>query len=267
MEQKQEPETEHSTKQAVRSQFGRSAEAYVLSKGHAKGNDLGKLVEISGVKPADRVLDIATGGGHVANALAPLAGQITALDLTMEILEAAQRFIQGNGYSNVDFVQGDAEQLPFLDHTFDTVTCRIAPHHFPNLLSFIKESFRVLKPGGQFLLVDNVAPEEDVKDAFYNEVEKRRDYSHHRAWKKSEWLRMLEEQQFEIEEWYRFTKVFEFEDWCNRMNLSDEEREALSTFMMGAPQNIHDHFRIQTKNQCVVSFQGESILLKAIKPL
>jgi ubiquinone/menaquinone biosynthesis C-methylase UbiE/catechol 2,3-dioxygenase-like lactoylglutathione lyase family enzyme len=256
-----------SVKQAVRTQFGRSAEAYVLSKVHAKGEDLSKLVEISGIRPTDVVLDIATGGGHVANALAPLAEQITALDLTTEILDVARRFISGNGYSHVDFVQGDAERLPFADNRFDIVTSRIAPHHFPNLLAFIQESFRVLKPGGRFLLADNVVPEEDEKDVFYNEVEKRRDYSHHRAWKKSEWIRMLEEHCFEIEEWYRFTKVFEFEDWCRRMHLSDREKQALSNFMIDAPQEIHNHFRIQIKEQRVISFQGESILLKASKPL
>lgn len=129
-----------STKQAVQTQFGRSAEAYVHSAIHAKGNDLKKLVEISEAQSTQHVLDVATGGGHVANALAPLSGHVVALDLTPEILTQAEKFIRGNGHDNVEFVQGDAEKMPFADESFDIVTCRIAPHHFPNIASFDGES-------------------------------------------------------------------------------------------------------------------------------
>ncbi|WP_431308898.1 class I SAM-dependent methyltransferase [Halalkalibacter flavus] len=254
------------TKIDVQSQFGKSAESYVTSSLHAKGNDLAKLVEIADRKAEAEILDIATGGGHVANALAPLSKKVVAFDLTSEILTAAKNFIERNGIHNVEFIQGDAEQLPFFEEEFDIVTCRIAAHHFPNPESFVKGAHRVLKKGGQFLLIDNVSPEKDILDTFYNKVEKERDFSHHRAWKKSEWIKMLEESGFEIEELYRFPKTFVFDDWCNRMNVLEDKKNELSDFILRTNHEFHDKFRIVIENGKVYSFMGESVLLKAVKP-
>ena len=252
-------------KKEVQKQFGRSASAYVKSKIHKEGEDLKKLVEMARITGREDVLDIATGGGHTANAFAPYVRKVTAFDLTREMLSVAEKFIKGNGHTNVEFVEGDAEKLPFPDETFDMVTCRIAPHHFPNVENFVSEVYRVLKYDGQFLLDDNVAPEEDELDQFYNHIEKKRDKSHYRAWKKTEWLRMLELNGFETEEFHRFEKLFQFENWCDRMQLSDKEKTMLNEYILKAAEKVKDKFRIQMNNTEVVSFQGEAILLKATK--
>ncbi|MEH7546549.1 class I SAM-dependent methyltransferase [Neobacillus vireti] len=252
-------------KKDVQQQFGKSADFYVSSPIHKDGKDLQKLIEIAEVTGKEELLDVATGGGHTANAFASLVKRVTAVDLTQEMLTAAEKFVIGNGNQNVEFIKGDAESLPFSNDSFDVVTCRIAPHHFPNINEFIKEVFRVLKQGGQFLLDDNVVPEDDQYDQFYNKVEKWRDYSHFRAWKKSEWIRMLEFAGFEIDEWHRFEKTFYFDSWCNRMNLPMEEKKKLTQYFISASERIKDKFRITIKESQVVSFQGEAIVLKAIK--
>ncbi len=253
------------TKQDVKNQFGRSADSYVSSKIHRLGGDLNTLIEMAQVKKKDIVLDAATGGGHTANALAPLVNHVTALDLTPEMLASAKKFITDNGHSNVEFVEGDAENMPFEDETFDIVTCRIAPHHFPNIKDFIKEVSRVLKPGGRFLLNDNVAPEKNEFDHFYNKIEKLRDYSHFRAWKKTEWFQMIEMENFEIFEMHRFEKHFEFEDWCTRMHLTDDEVENLTDIMLNANEYVKHKFRIQEQGGKIQSFQGEAVLLSSVK--
>ncbi|MBS4174917.1 methyltransferase domain-containing protein [Bacillus sp. FJAT-49736] len=253
------------TKKDVKEQFGKSAESYVESKLHKEGKDLQKLLDITSITGNEEVLDIATGGGHTANAFAPNVKSVTALDLTKEMLVAAEKFILGNGHKNVQFVEGDAENLPFSDEVFDIVTCRIAPHHFPNIRAFISEVNRVLKRNGQFLLDDNVVPEAIAFDEFYNTIEKIRDYSHFRAWKKSEWLQMLEESGFEVQEWHRFEKVFIFEPWCNRMNLLDVEKDRLTSYILNASDEIKVKFAIKAENNCVVSFKGEAVVLKALK--
>ncbi|WP_342431813.1 class I SAM-dependent methyltransferase [Neobacillus sp. FSL H8-0543] len=252
-------------KKDVQQQFGKSAASYVTSPIHKDGKDLLKLVEMAGVTGQERLLDVATGGGHTANAFAPLVKKVTAVDLTQEMLDAAENFIKGNGYQNVTFVKGDAEMLPFSDESFDIVTCRIAPHHFPNVKTFIEEAHRVLTSKGQFLLDDNVVPEDDEFDLFYNTIEKVRDYSHFRAWKKTEWLQMLEGSGFEIFEWHRFEKTFHFEPWCNRMKLSISEKEKLTQYILDTSQKVKDKFKIVIEDEKVVSFQGEAIGLKAIK--
>jgi ubiquinone/menaquinone biosynthesis C-methylase UbiE len=252
-------------KKEVKQQFGKNAESYVTSPIHKEGGDLQKLLKLAKIIGQEDVLDIATGGGHTANGFAPFVKKVTALDLTAEMLVAAEKFIKGNGYQNVEFIQGDAEDLPFPAGSLDIVTCRIAPHHFPNVNKFVNEVFRVLKSGGQFLLDDNVVPEDDEFDEFYNQIEKKRDYSHFRAWKKSEWIRMLELAGFEISEWHRFEKNFQFESWCNRMNLPYEEKEQLTRYIMNASQKIKNKFRIVHTEHAVETFQGESIILSAVK--
>ncbi|MFZ7942192.1 class I SAM-dependent methyltransferase [Neobacillus sp. 19] len=252
-------------KKDVQKQFGKSAESYVNSTIHKDGKDLLKLLEMSSINGEEKLLDVATGGGHTANAFAPYVKKVTAVDLTPEMLLAAEKFIKGNGHQNVDFVQGDAENLPFPDEAFDIVACRIAPHHFPNINQFISEVYRVLKTDGQLLLDDNVVPEDDEFDQFYNTIEKWRDYSHFRAWKKSEWLRLLELAGFEIIEWHRFEKTFHFEPWCNRMKVTITEKEKLAQYMKGASEEIKAKFRVVIEEGQIISFQGEAVVLKAMK--
>ncbi|MGE8203927.1 class I SAM-dependent methyltransferase [Heyndrickxia sp. NPDC080065] len=252
-------------KKDVQKQFGRSADSYVVSDIHKKGKDLQKMIDIANLSGHEKMLDIATGGGHTANAFAPRVSWVTALDLTHEMLQAAESFIKGNGYENVNFMAGDAEDLPFDNETFDLVTCRIAPHHFPNVEKFVEEANRVLKKGGYFLLDDNVSPEDSAQDQFYNTIEKMRDYSHYRAWKKTEWINMLERKGFVIEEMYRFEKTFKFENWCNRMKLEENEKIALTKFMLEASPDIKNKFQIVTNDHSIISFIGEAVIIKAKK--
>jgi ubiquinone/menaquinone biosynthesis C-methylase UbiE len=252
-------------KEDVKQQFGKNAESYVTSPIHKDGTDLQKLLKLAKITGEENVLDIATGGGHTANGFAPFVKKVIALDLTAEMLVAAEKFIRANGHQNVEFIQGDAEDLPFSEQSYDIVTCRIAPHHFPNVNKFVNEVFRVLRSKGQFLLDDNVVPEDDEFDEFYNKIEKKRDYSHFRAWKKSEWLRMLELAGFEISEWHRFEKTFQFDSWCNRMKLSEKEKNELHSIFANSSNKVKEKFRITFNDNKVSTFQGESIILKAQK--
>jgi ubiquinone/menaquinone biosynthesis C-methylase UbiE len=252
-------------KKDVQQQFGKNATSYVSSPIHKDGKDLVKMVEMAEITGQEVLLDIATGGGHTANAFAPLVKKVTAVDLTLEMLSAAEHFIKNNGHQNVEFIQGDAEQLPFMDESFDIVTCRIAPHHFPHVDSFIKEVHRVLKPTGQFILDDNVVPENNEYDQFYNTIEKIRDYSHFRAWKKSEWIQKIEECGLEIFEWHRFEKTFRFETWCENMKLPEPEKNHLTHLILKSSNDIKQKFKIQIEHDKVNSFVGEAIVLKAVK--
>jgi ubiquinone/menaquinone biosynthesis C-methylase UbiE len=252
-------------KEIIASQFGANAGKYVASKGHARGADLEILLEIVQGKENRALLDIATGGGHVANKLAPVFERVFALDLVPEMLEKAKGFIEENGHENVSFIQGDAQALPFSHAAFDTVTCRIAPHHFPDIGKFVEEAARVLQTGGLFLLVDNTAAELDEYDQFYNTIEKRRDPSHYRAYKKTEWISMLEKKGLRIESFITFKKTFLFEGWCEMMSLSSKEKLKLNEYIKSSPKQVREFFAIKLNGDQVESFQGEMILLAARK--
>src|SRR5690348_6640979 len=73
-------------KARVLRQYGSVGDAYVHSPTHAAGADLERLVEALAPKPDDRLLDIATGGGHVAKAFAPRVAEVVASDLTPQML-------------------------------------------------------------------------------------------------------------------------------------------------------------------------------------
>jgi ubiquinone/menaquinone biosynthesis C-methylase UbiE len=218
------------SKTLVQQRFGANAARYSTSAVHAKGASLARLVEL--VKPETSwvALDVATGAGHTAAIFAPHVAKVIASDLTPEMLEESRKLAAQKGLTNMETAPADAEELPFGNDTFNLVTCRIAPHHFPDVAAFVAESWRVLKPGGIFALVDNVAPDPDTAPGFspaeldeaalaYNAFEKLRDPSHGRALPTTEWLELMEKQGFAIEHVEHAPKTMDFAAWCKNMSV------------------------------------------------
>jgi ubiquinone/menaquinone biosynthesis C-methylase UbiE len=175
----------------VQEQFGASAAAYVASPLHAAGEDLDRLRAWGTARRGGRVLDVATGGGHTALAFAGIARRVIAYDLTEPMLQAARGHVRGRHAANVEFVAGDATALPFRDGSFDVVTCRTAAHHFPDVGAALRQIHRVLRPGGSLLLQDILGHDDADANAFILEVERRRDPSHVRSYRMSEWKAFL----------------------------------------------------------------------------
>ncbi|MFW5748469.1 MAG: class I SAM-dependent methyltransferase [Chloroflexota bacterium] len=168
--------------------FGTYAQHYVDSRTHANHAELTHLVALAEPKPGWHALDIATGGGHTALIFAPLVAQVTVTDYTPQMLDAARRHLTAQGVTNAHFQQADAEALPFSDAAFDLVTCRIAPHHFPDVPRFVREAARVLRPGGVLLVQDQYSPEDSAAADYINAFERLRDPSHNHALTRSAWL-------------------------------------------------------------------------------
>ena len=202
-----------------RRQFGAHAEQYVTSRDHQASESLDRLLALAAPRPEWRVLDIATGGGHTALALAPHVHDVVASDLTREMLHAAERFIREKGVANVTFREADACELPFPDAAFDLVTCRVAPHHFADVARFVRECARVVKPGGRVIVIDNLAPDDPESAAHYNAIEKRRDPSHQRALNEAEWVRLFHDARLHVERVEHFRKRREFENWTKMQEI------------------------------------------------
>ncbi|HKV39949.1 MAG TPA: methyltransferase domain-containing protein [Blastocatellia bacterium] len=111
----------------VREQFGAAAKAYTTSPGHGDPALLRRVIEMAQPKAGQRALDIATGAGHTALALAPFVAEVVACDITPQMLEEIARNAAANGLASVITRQGAAERLPFADSSFDIVTVRQAP--------------------------------------------------------------------------------------------------------------------------------------------
>ena len=227
----------------VRAQYGKVGDAYVRSKGHAGGNDLERVLALAAPKPTDTLLDIATGGGHVARMLGPHVGKVIASDLTPEMLDHAIPYLREQGQTNLERLVADAQDLPLADASIDIVTCRIAPHHFPDPAAFVAEVARVLRPGGRFLLVDSTVPAGPVGD-FFNTYEVVRDPSHVRSLTAKEWIDLLERNGLRIDAVEDFRKRHEFDDWTTRMRVSEADRERLRAMMRDAGGAVHAAFEV-----------------------
>ncbi|MDQ2996409.1 MAG: methyltransferase domain-containing protein [Chloroflexota bacterium] len=246
-----------SIKNLVQAQFGAVAERYVTSAIHAHGSDLARMIELAQPQGDERLLDIATGGGHTALAFAPHVRAVVATDLTPRMLKVAQAFIREQGAANVTFQLADAEALPFADVDFDMVTTRIAPHHFPNPQQYVREVARVLKPGGLFVLDDNMAPDDQELDAFLNRFEQWRDPGHVRNNTVAEWSAWMQEAGLLIEDVEPLqSKRYEFASWTEQMRMPATERGALEAWLIAAPPHCAEFFQIVIANGCVQSLTG-----------
>ncbi|MGA8260985.1 MAG: class I SAM-dependent methyltransferase [Arenicellales bacterium] len=222
----------------VQRQFGASAENYRTSPAHARGRSLSRLVELAAPRSDWWVLDVATGAGHTAAALAPHAGTVVAGDMTRKMLDQAAMVCRENGLGNVLFVQESAQALSYRDCVFDLVTCRIAAHHFADPAVFVAESARVLKSGGLLGVVDNVSPEDQGDAAWINDFERRRDPSHVRCLDVSQWRDLFTRNDLVPIHEETAPKRFDFRDWMCRMNVESERIESLAERLLHAPEGV-----------------------------
>jgi len=253
------------TRDEVRRRFGAAADRYVQSNDHARGESLDRLIECAAPRPDWSVLDVATGGGHTALALAPRVRDVVATDLTRPMLEAAERFVRGRGVANVRFQEADAGALPFGAAVFDLVTCRIAAHHFPDVAAFVREASRVARPGALVAVIDNIVPEDAGAGAFINAWEKLRDPSHHRALTSSEWRDRFQESGLEIERVERFRKARDFASWIGRMSVDQTTEARLRAMLLGASGTARE-WLAPGEADGALTFYLEEILICGRKP-
>ncbi len=201
----------------VRKMFGAAAADYANTAVHISGPDLDALLEAGDFTGSERVIDLGCGVGHTAIAVAGRVAHVTGIDVTAEMLNEGQAQLARRKIANVTLMEGDACAVPFPDGSFDAATCRFAAHHYPDQVASVREAVRVLKPGGRYLLVDSVAPEDPALDTFENMIEWLRDASHVRNYRASEWCRMFEQAGLKAEVRYRAGLPLDGADWVKRM--------------------------------------------------
>lgn len=261
------PQDDQEQKARVQAYFSRTAAGYVTSPSHRHGNDLKLLIDLGEWESQQHALDIATGGGHTALAVAPYVAQIIVTDFTPTMLETARAFLISQGVTNARFQIADAEDLPFATASFDRVTCRIAPHHFANVAKAVQEAARVLKPGGLFLLIDNIAPEDPVLDTFNNTVEKWRDSSHGRSYTQKEWQTFFVQAGLQVEYAEIFRKTHHYDDWTARAQMADTEKTALAAYILHSDESIQHYFEVHSdESGALKDITMDTLLLKGRKP-
>jgi len=252
----------------VAANFGPVAQNYASSASHANKAALDELVDLVAPKSTDGVLDIATGAGNVALAFASQVARVVAFDLTPSMLAQTLKTAGERGLTNVETVQGLAENLPFEDGIFDIVTVRLAPHHYADVQKAVNEMARVCRPGGKVVIVDSSAPEDDDLDREINEIEVLRDNSHIRNYKPSEWHAMVEAASLEVvhEHVGLHTEGFkmDFDDWVQRIRTPEAEVAELRRRFREASPALADLLRLEIKGETIL-FTLEQITIVGVK--
>lgn len=112
-----------------------------------------ELIKLSSIKRGDRVLDVATGYGEPAISAAEyvgLSGSILGIDISTNILELATERAKEKGLRNIEFREGDIENITLPQHNFDAVLCRWGLMHFRDLNNTLKNIYHSLVSGGVF---------------------------------------------------------------------------------------------------------------------
>ena len=170
------------------------AQLYRESAVHAEGEDLDLVVEWCEPGPGVTVLDVASGGGHVARRLRDAGCEVVTLDPAPG-MEAD--------------VRAPADEIPFADSSFDAVACRVAAHHFPDVLAALRELARVSRD--RVVVCDNTFVSEASEEA-----DRVRDPTHVRNYGAAEWESFFELAGLEVTEERQLERDLEIEPWLAR---------------------------------------------------
>ena len=177
------------------------ADAYRASATHASDADLDTVVEMCNPHAGKKILDVATGGGHVARRLRELGAEVVTLDPSPGMQPD---------------VIAPAEHIPFEDGSFDCVVTRIAPHHFTAIGEAVGEMVRV--SNRELVVEDTLYISEE-----HEQAEKLRDPSHVRSYTEEEWREMLTDAGVELERVEYFEKTHDTDDWLARTGCTGDD--------------------------------------------
>ena len=230
----------------VRDSFRNVAASYAKSSFHASSVRLQEVLDLAHPRHGDLVLDVATGTGNTAFALAPHVRRVVGVDLTREMLDEARRIAGDRDVHNADWVIGDALHLPFEDDTFDLYTVRAAPHHFADVDAFLEEAYRVLKAKHAAVFID-CAPPLPARDVLH-EVEVRRDPSHVKSLTLDEWVGKLQRAGFQVERAEARELDWNFEEWMGNMAVGPSVSAELAKLIESAKDQARTQLRPERRD-------------------
>jgi ubiquinone/menaquinone biosynthesis C-methylase UbiE len=200
--------------QRTQNEFTRQAKQFASSASITAAELTARFVDAVTAGADATILDVACGPGIVTAPLAAKARAVVAFDLTPEMLLQARDRCAKAGLTNVRFEQGSATKLPFPDDSFDGVVTRLSIHHFDAPRLVLGEMFRVLKPGGTFVIADVVSSEDAAESELHNAIEVLRDPSHVRMLPVAELTSMIADAGFAIETQSTWDQPRKFEEWA-----------------------------------------------------
>jgi ubiquinone/menaquinone biosynthesis C-methylase UbiE len=229
----------------TRDAYSPRANDYLTSAVHANGEDLDQLESAVRGHPNARVLDIGCGGGHVSYRVAPHVAQVTAVDLSTQMLETVARTAAERGLHNITTQCSAAEELPFADGQFDFVLTRFSAHHWRDFESGLRQARRVSAPASHAMFVDVIAPTSALLDTHLQTLELLRDPSHVRNYTLAEWTSALARSGFEVRSVHRRHLRIDFASWIARTRTPEPLVAAIRLLQQNAPAEVAAHFALE----------------------
>ncbi|AGL00561.1 class I SAM-dependent methyltransferase [Desulfoscipio gibsoniae] len=211
----------------VRKNFGQRASNYRLSNTHGNPIDLERMVNLLKPQSDAIALDVATGGGHTAIALASCVNKVVAIDITPEMLAEAEVASKQSDINNIVVQIEDVHNLNFPDGQFDIVASRFAAHHFFDVKKAVREMCRVLKPGGKLYILDCSVFNGDETEKEINRIELLRDSSHQCSYSPRQWNHILNKLPLTIQYTSLLKEQYKLPQWFDRMGTSPKNQQEI----------------------------------------
>jgi len=251
------------TTRSSKEQFDRNAEKYATSHVHRSGPSLPVLLELARPEDTDQALDIATGTGHTAIAVANHVRKAIGIDIAPKMLDQARRLAADQQCANCEFIEGSAEKLPLADGLFTLVTSRHAPHHFRNVDLFLQEVRRVLAPGGRFVMSDQITPSPDLC-GWVDHWERIRDPSHFLQRTVDQWREEIAKARLHWVEHRIVPYRLEFGWWVRQAGCNDSAIAALVEHATKAPAPVREAVGLEFDAAGrVIAFQEPMLVVRA----
>ena len=126
-----------------------------------------RVVDLAKVKTGSPALDLCCGTGDISFALAQRGADVTGLDFSVQMLEVAAMRHSKSKIPNLKFVQGDAQQLPFAENTYEIITVGYGLRNLTSWQRGLEEMLRVAKPGARIIVLDFGKPANSIWRAIY----------------------------------------------------------------------------------------------------
>lgn len=182
------------------------------------------------LKGTESVLEVAAGTCAFGRTVAPHVGHVTEFDVTEAMLEVGKQETKNAGISNVSFVLGTAEQVPFEDSSFDVVMSRLAFHHFEKPETVYREMVRLLRPGGKLVIIDMKARDENLRNVA-DAIERDRDPSHVRCLSENEFIEMAKTESISVDFCETIAVPVSLEAWMDVTKVSEPVRDRIRKLM------------------------------------
>jgi SAM-dependent methyltransferase len=248
----------------VRSTWGKYSSAFAAEGTAAETREsIRRLIELCDLEPGSLVVDVATGAGYTAFALAGAGCRVIPSDPTHEMLLATRSgWHERNFGDDAPCVEAWAEALPFRDVSVDAVVSHRAPHQFADVDAFVHEAKRVSK---NVVAIADQSPPDGFED-WHNDFERTRDPTHERARSPREWRAVFDAAGLHVRATDVVYQEHDFEEWLDRVDCPADRREACREMLetipdeikgVYSPEKTDGRLRMRTPQSVVVAVRAD----------